>query len=95
MKLAVRALVLGICAMGASAALATSHATLKSQQAVISAMPIPTCGPSGCNGTGKAFTAAMPIPTCGPSGCNGTGKALVAAMPIPTCGPSGCNGTGK
>jgi hypothetical protein len=37
-------------------------------------MPIPTCGPSGCNGTGKTLIAAMPIPTCGPSGCNGTGK---------------------
>ena len=74
MKLAVQALVLGICAMGASAALATSHATLNSQQAVISAMPIPTCGPSGCNGTGNSLIAAMPIPTCGPSGCNGTGK---------------------
>jgi hypothetical protein len=37
-------------------------------------MPIPTCGPSGCNGTGNAIVAAMPIPTCGPSGCNGTGK---------------------
>ena len=95
MKLAVRSLVLGICAMGASAALATSHATLKSQQAVISAMPIPTCGPKGCNGNGSGLVTAMPIPTCGPKGCNGTGNALVAAMPIPTCGPKGCNGSGN
>jgi hypothetical protein len=50
MKLAVKALVLGICAMGASAALATSHGTtvpmVKSHQAVISAVPMPTCSPN-------------------------------------------------
>jgi hypothetical protein len=89
MKLAVRALVLGICAMGASAALATSHA------AAVSAVPIPTCGPKGCNGTGNTVIAAVPIPTCGPKGCNGTGNTVIAAVPIPTCGPKGCNGTGK
>lgn len=93
MKLAVQALVLGICAMGASAALATSHATM-SHQAVVSAIPMPTCGPSGCNGNGGKAVSAIPMPTCGPSGCNGNGGKTVAAIPMPTCGPSGCNGNG-
>ncbi len=55
MKLTVKALVLGITLAGASAALATSHSRVpmvKSHQAVVSAAPIPTCGPSGCNGNG-------------------------------------------
>jgi len=52
MKLVIRTLVLGICAVGASAAIASSHATQStvrvSHQAVNSALPIPNCNPSGC-----------------------------------------------
>lgn len=57
MKTAVRALVLGIFAAGASAAVLSSHSSkvtmVASHQAIVSAMPIPTCGPNACTGTGK------------------------------------------
>jgi hypothetical protein len=52
MKLVIRALVLGICAVGASAAVATTHSATStvtvSHQATSSALPIPNCNPSGC-----------------------------------------------
>jgi len=52
MKLVVRTLVLGICAVAGSAAVASSHpaqATMHvSHQSVNSALPIPNCNPSGC-----------------------------------------------
>ena len=65
MKFAARALVLGICAAGASAAVLTSHATtmMVSHQAA-AATPVPTCGPHDCtNGN------LTPVPTCGPHDC--------------------------
>ncbi len=75
---AVSTLILGLCTAVATVAFATPHArqltVTTSHQAVIAAMPIPTCGPSGCNGKGTGLLAAMPIPTCGPSGCNGKGR---------------------
>jgi hypothetical protein len=52
MKSVLTALVLGICAVGASATVATTHsakATMTvSHQATSSALPIPNCNPSGC-----------------------------------------------
>ena len=58
MKLAVRSCILGICAAGASAAFATAHyiPMTASHQAVVAAMPIPTCSPGADCGknNGKA-----------------------------------------
>ena len=52
MKLIVRALVLGVFAAGASAAVVSSHANtakfVPSHQAAVSAVPIPACSPVGC-----------------------------------------------
>jgi hypothetical protein len=54
MKLIVRAFVFALVATGASAAAVSFHstqavaATTASHQAVVSAMPMPACGPSGC-----------------------------------------------
>jgi hypothetical protein len=100
MKIAVKTLVLGMCVAGATAAFATSHVgtvpMVTSHQAVVSAMPIPTCSP-GAKCTGKTgLIAAMPIPTCSP-GAKCTGKTgLIAAMPIPTCSPGAkCTGSGN
>ena len=83
MKIAVKTLVLGMCVAGATAAFATSHIgtvpMVTSHQALVGAMPIPTCSPGA-----KCHVAAMPIPTCSPGAkCH----LLDAAMPIPTCSP--------
>ena len=54
MKLIVRALVLGVFAAGASAAVVTSHSAnsmtpaVPSHQAVTANMPIPACTPGYC-----------------------------------------------
>lgn len=50
MKLVVQAFVLGIFAIGASAAIGSSHSNVMaaSHQTVVSAMPTPTCGPGHC-----------------------------------------------
>jgi len=51
MKFAVRALVLGMCAAGCSAAVLSSHAKatmVPTHQAVSSAYPVPTCSPGHC-----------------------------------------------
>jgi hypothetical protein len=71
MKFPVRALVLGICTVGASAALATSQLgsvpMVSSHQAVVAAMPIPSCSPGAKCGNNTGFiAAAMPIPSCSP-----------------------------
>lgn len=55
MKIIVRALALGLFAAGASAAAVSFHSTqamamTTSHQAVVSAVPIPACGPSTCGG---------------------------------------------
>ena len=58
MKLVIRAFVFGLCAVGASAAVASSHATRNlqtmtvSQQATSTAMPIPGCSPNHCGNSG-------------------------------------------
>jgi hypothetical protein len=76
MKIAVKTLVLGMCVAGATAAFATSHVgtvpMVASHQAVVSAMPIPSCSPGAkCTGN-KGFIAAMPIPSCSPGAkCTG------------------------
>lgn len=56
MKFAVRALVLGMCAAGCSAAVLASHATspfVPSHQVMSSAYPTPTCSPGHCPKGGK------------------------------------------
>jgi len=56
MKLIVRAFALGIFAIGASAAVTSFHSTQNvaamtaSHQAMVAAVPMPTCGPSICGG---------------------------------------------
>jgi hypothetical protein len=56
MKLIVRTFLLGLFAVGASAAVVSFHSTqalaamTASHQAVAAAMPIPTCSPSTCGG---------------------------------------------
>ena len=58
MKPIIRVFVLGLCAVGASAAIASSHATRDlqtmniSHQAGNAAMPIPGCSPNHCGNTG-------------------------------------------
>lgn len=66
MKLVVRAFVLGLFAAGASAAVVSVHSSntttmVTSHQAVVAAMPMPGCGPSGgpsCTGTGSGSSSA-------------------------------------
>ena len=101
---AANTLILGLCTAVATVAFATPHArtltTAPSHQAVIAAIPMPTCSPDGqdCNGKdGNSLVAAIPMPTCSPDGqdCNGkNGNSLIAAIPMPTCSPDGqdCNG---
>jgi hypothetical protein len=100
MKIAVKTLVLGMCVAGATAAFATSHVgtvpMVASHQAVMGAVPIPSCSPGArCTGN-TGFVAAVPIPSCSPGArCTGTGHALVAAVPIPSCSPGArCTGNG-
>lgn len=77
MKLAIRALVLGIFAAGASAAVVTSHsATIAGHQMIVASAPMPTCGPNACtgNGNGNGVVSLAPMPTCGPNACTGNGS---------------------
>jgi hypothetical protein len=98
---AVSTLILGMCTAVATVTLATSHAGTMipepSHQAMVAAIPMPTCGPSGCGSNGNhTGVAAIPMPTCGPSGCGSNGNHTgVAAIPMPTCGPSGCGSNGN
>jgi hypothetical protein len=97
MKIAVKTLVLGMCVAGATAAFATSHIgtvpMVTSHQAVIGAMPIPTCSPGAkCTGTGISRHADS-RPAARVQSARAT-RALIAAMPIPTCSP-GAKCTGK
>lgn len=49
MKIVVQAFVLGIFAIGTSAAIGTSHSTVMlPNHQVVSALPMPTCGPGHC-----------------------------------------------
>jgi hypothetical protein len=97
MKIFVKTLVLGMCIAGATAAFATSHVgsvpMVASHQAVIGAVPIPTCTP-GYKCTGNGQLLAVPIPTCTP-GYKCTGNGQISAVPIPTCTPGyKCTGNG-
>jgi hypothetical protein len=99
MKIAVKTLVLGMCIAGATAAFATSHIgsvpMVASHQAVIGAVPIPSCSPGAkCTGN-TGFVAAVPIPSCSPGAkCTGN-TGFVAAVPIPSCSPGAkCTGNG-
>jgi hypothetical protein len=102
---AVKSLILGVCIAGATAAFATSHIgavpMVPSHQAVVAAVPIPSCSPgytcNGGKGKSAALVAAVPIPSCSPgytcNGGKGKSAALVAAVPIPSCSPGyTCNG---
>lgn len=63
MKLIVRALVLGVCAAGASAAVfAGQAAPFSSHLSMTATMPTPTCDP----GHPCTRTSLMPTPTCDP-----------------------------
>jgi hypothetical protein len=74
MKLAIRAIVLGMFAAGASAAVVSSHSVnFASRQMVAAGAPMPTCGPNACSGQGRLVMSA-PMPTCGPNACTGQGK---------------------
>jgi hypothetical protein len=98
MKIAVKTLVLGMCIAGATAAFATSHIgsvpMVASHQAVIGAVPIPSCSP-GAKCTGTGHLSAVPIPSCSPGAkCTGN-TGFVAAVPIPSCSPGAkCTGNG-
>ena len=94
---AVKTLILGMCIAGATAAFATSHVgsvpMAPSHQAVVAAMPIPSCSPGATCTGGKGWASAMPIPSCSPGATCTGGKGWFNAMPIPSCSPGAtCTG---